>query len=140
MLPAVTMFNYATQTKIWIKAPKLLYTCLHSMAQHFGQSNTVFRCLLAQGHTKLISCFWSACGSIFSEVLDLHNRCNQYSACNHSVYTTCTQWLHHPSFHNCLHFAVLSPDLTLHDAFCCLYTFFFPLWFPKKKAWWPGHF
>ena len=24
-------------------------------------------------------------------------RCNQYSACNHSVYTTCTQWLHHPS-------------------------------------------
>ena len=30
------------------------------------------------GHTKLISCFWSACtcGSIFSELLDLGNRCN----------------------------------------------------------------
>ena len=33
----------------------------------------------------------------------------------------------------CLHFIVLSPDLTLYYAFCCLYTIFFQLWFPKKK-------
>ena len=50
---------------------------------------------LEYGHIKLISCFWSVCGSIFSELLDL---CNQYSACSHSVDTTCTQWLHRPSF------------------------------------------
>ena len=37
--------------------------------------------------------FLVMCGSIFSELLDLRN---QYSACNRSVYTTCTQWLHHP--------------------------------------------
>ena len=38
-------------------------------------------------------------------------RCNQYSGCNHSVYTTCTQWVHHPSFgYLDLHFVVLSPD------------------------------
>ena len=29
------------------------------------------------------------------------------------------------------HFVVLSPDLTLHNAFCCLYTIFFRLWFPE---------
>ena len=46
--------------------------------------------------TKIIFCFWSTCRSIFSELLYL---CNQYSACNHNVYTTCTQWLHHPSLY-----------------------------------------
>ena len=72
-------------------------------------------------------------------------RCNQQSACNHTVYTTCTQWLHHPSLyilapwiHECLHFVVLYPDLTLYDAFCCLYTTFFRLWFPKKKNYTPS--
>ena len=55
-------------------------------------THACMNCLL--DHTKLISCFWSACGSIFSELLDLRN---QYSARNHSVYTTCTQWLHCPS-------------------------------------------
>ena len=39
--------------------------------------------------------FLVMCGSIFSELLDLRN---QYSACNRSVYTTCTQWLHHPIY------------------------------------------
>ena len=59
----------------------------------------------------------SVWGSIFSEL------CNQYSTCNHSVYTTCTQWLHHPSLYilapGCLHFVVLSPDLT-HPPRCIL--------------------
>ena len=32
------------------------------------------------GHTKLTSCFWSACGSIFSEHFTYVIRCNQYSA------------------------------------------------------------
>ena len=93
---------------------------------------------LEYGHIKLISCFWSVCGSISSELLDLRN---QYSACSHSVDTTCTQWLtiqaSAPLVHNSLHFVVLSPD----NAFCCLYTIFFPLWFPKKKKpGAPGHF
>ena len=42
--------------------------------------------------------FLSASWSIFSELLDLRNQINQYSACNRSVYTTCTQWLHHHYF------------------------------------------
>ena len=93
-------------------------------------------------HTKFISCFWLCTCQFYLSYLTYVIRCNQYSACNHSVYTTCTHYLHHPSLyilapwiHKCLHFVVLSPDFTLHDAFCCLYTIFF-----QKKAWWPGHF
>ena len=52
------------------------------------------------GHTKLISCFCSVCGSSFTELSELCNL--MYSVCNHSVYTTCTQWLHHPNLHGCL--------------------------------------
>ena len=33
--------------------------------------------------------------------------------------------------HKCLQFAVLRPDITRHDAFCCLYIVFFLLWFPN---------
>lgn len=74
----------------------------------------------------------------------MHNQMQSVPACSHStsVYTTCTQWLHHPGFnildrdHKCLHFVVLFPNLTIHDTFCCLFIFF-PLLFsspcPHKK-------
>ena len=56
------------------------------------------------------------------------NRCNWYSFCNHSVYTTFTQWLHHPRF-SCLDAQVstlcscsLVPRLHPPWCICCLYT------------------
>ena len=41
-------------------------------------------------------CVWINLQSYLSYVI----WCNLYSVCNHSVYTTCTQWLHHPNFYS----------------------------------------
>ena len=83
-----------------------------------GQGNVRFL-----GHTNLISCFWSCAGQFSLSYLTYAIRCNQMqsdvislacnhsSACNHSVYTTCTQWLHH------LYFGSLDIQLS---AFCSL--------------------
>ena len=45
--------------------------------------------------STLVSCSWTQFSlSYLTYVI----RCNQYSACNHTFDTTCSQWLHHPSF------------------------------------------
>ena len=86
---------------------------------------------------KVNSCFWSKCGQFSLSYLTYVIRCNQYSACNHSVYTTCTQWLHHPSLYilaPSLDTQVLSPGLTLHDPFLLICTAFsFNFGYQKKK-------
>ena len=99
--------------------------------------------ILVHIKATLISCFWSGCVGQFS-LSYLTYVAN--SDCNHSVYTTCTQWLHHPSLyilapwtHKCLHFVVSSQDRqtspsTIHFAVCTLFSFNFG--FQKK----PGNY
>ena len=86
-------------------------------------------------HTKLISCFWSACGSnlLWATWLTFSTQ-PQCLHSLHSVASPSKPLYLAPWIHKYLHFVVLSPDLTLYDALCCLYTIFFR--FRKKKK--PG--
>lgn len=50
------------------------------------------------GNTVLLTSSQAMCILLASSMIELSDLRNQNSVCNHSVYTTFTQWLHHPRF------------------------------------------
>ena len=93
---------------------------------------------VVRGHKlKFISCFCSMCESIFSSYLTYSDDI----ACTYNVYTTCTQWFHHPNFQVSIFWlfrfrstrvcicAQTLPSIT-HFAVCTL----FQLWFQRKAG------